>query len=202
MPRIEALVLAAGLSSRMQTNKMLLKLSGKTVIRHSLERVLASKVNSVTLVVGCRKEQLEQELKHYDLKIIENAAFARGMGTSIREGIRYLLHQPDEIDAVLICLGDMPLIKPGTIDRLLQVYSDTGCLIAAPFYQGRRGHPVLFDKKLFSKLAELSGDTGAKEILKECCAGICRVEVDDPGVLMDIDNWEDYLKIKQYTGCH
>ncbi len=200
MPAIEALVLAAGFSSRMSKNKLLLELAGRKVIQHTLDRVFASNIDGITLVVGHQKEQLQQELVHARVEIVENEYFRQGMSTSIKAGIQYLISRPEKIDAVLILPGDMPLVKPGTINRLLQVYADTSSLAVVPVYQGRRGHPVLFNNRLFDKLLKLSGDTGGREILRKYADHVCRVEVNDPGIHVDIDTWEDYLAVKRRLG--
>jgi molybdenum cofactor cytidylyltransferase len=196
--KIEALVLAAGFSSRMPTNKMLLELAGRTVIQRTVDCVLASAVSGVHVVVGCKKELIKKELVNYNVNIIENSAYSEGMSTSIKAGVNHLMINGLPTDAIFIFLGDMPLIKSSTINYLLHVYKETGSQIVVPVYQGRQGHPVLFDKKLFNRLLKLTGDSGAKIIFQESCNDIYKVTVNDPAIHMDIDCWDDYLAIKKY----
>lgn len=198
MLKTEALILAAGLSRRMQGNKLLLELSGQSVIERTLANILASKIYGATLVVGYQKDQLMQKLRRYNISFVENLNFTEGMGSSIREGIKFLARERSEIDSVLILPGDMPLVRPETVNRLLKAYSETGSHIIVPVFQGQRGHPVLFDKKMFNELLKLSGDVGARNILKKCAGEIFWVNVNDPGIHIDVDNWEDYLSAKDY----
>jgi len=114
------------------------------------------------------------------------------MSTSIKMGIIFLTLKSG-IDAVLIFPGDMPFIKSSIINSILKMYKDTSCQMAVPVYQGRRGHPVLFDKKIFPELLKLKGDMGARSISGKHCKDFFKVEVGEPGILIDIDCWEDYL---------
>ena len=198
MAIIEALVLAAGLSSRMKSNKLLLELSGGKVIEHTIERLRSDKISGITLVVGHEKEELTRQLARYDLTIIPNDEFQDGMGTSIKRGIKRIMFDSPTVDAVLIALGDMPLVKTKTVDLLLETYRAARSPVTVPVYDGRRGHPVIIDRLLFEDLARLSGDQGAKEIIGKHAGGICGVEVNDPGIHMDLDSREDYLAAKEY----
>jgi len=191
LPHVEALVLAAGLSSRMRKgNKLLLELSGRAVIEHVLESLLSSRVRGVTVVIGNQKEKIRPVLEKYDVKIVENPCFASGMSSSIRKGIESL---PAPAGAVIILPGDMPLIRLKTFNNVLDAYAGVSRRIVCPVYRGKRGHPVLFDKGFFPELLQLSGDVGARSILRKYSGNIVKVEVDDPGILADIDSWEDYL---------
>jgi len=190
--RIEALVLAAGFSSRMPGNKLLLDLNGQKLIHHTLKAVMASKVSGVTVVLGHQKEKLRYELANDKLNLIDNDKYHLGMSTSVKAGIKYLLANKQNMDAVMIMPGDIPLIKTETINQLLQVYNTTSSSIVVPVHQERRGHPVIFDKSLFQDLLLITGDTGAKDVLQKHAQRVNRVLVNDPGIYSDIDTWEDY----------
>lgn len=188
------MILAAGLSSRMEENKMLLKLEEKTIIEHTLTKAVKANVDRVTVVLGNMREQLTEVLRPYQVSIVENPDYAGGMGTSLGKGIGGFINRSD-IDAVIIMLGDMPFVQTATINRLVAVYARTGSEIVAPVYQGQRGNPVLLDKRLFPLLLELAGDQGAREIIKQFSALVFLVAVDDPGVLLDIDTRDDWRKV-------
>ncbi|KJS13757.1 MAG: hypothetical protein VR67_03105 [Peptococcaceae bacterium BRH_c8a] len=192
MLKIEALVLAAGFSSRMPGNKLLLDLNGQKLIHHTLKAVMASKVSGVTVVLGHQKEKLRYELANDKLNLIDNDKYHLGMSTSVKAGIIYLLANKQNMDAVMIMPGDIPLIKTETINQLLQVYNTTASSIVVPVHQERRGHPVMFDKSLFQDLLLITGDTGAKGVLQKHAQRVNRVFVNDPGIYSDIDTWEDY----------
>ena len=194
MTRIAAIVLAAGLSSRISQNKLLLDLSGCTVLQRTLNSILASDINNTIVVLGNQNKMIASTLADYKVKIIYNPDYSQGISTSIKKGIEHLLAVYPDTGAAAIFLGDMPFIKVLTINQLLAQYKRSNGLIVAPSCKGRRGHPVLFDQALFAELLKLNGDVGAKQILKEFNDSSSMVEVDDPGILIDLDTWEDYLK--------
>lgn len=193
LAHVEAVVLAAGYSSRMKgKNKLMLEISGRPVIEHVIKNVLNSNIKTVAVIVGNHKEKLMPILQKYPIKIVENTNFSEGISSSIKQAAASL---PHFTSAVMVFLGDMPLIRPQTINEILCQYLKNSCLIAAPVYRGKRGHPVLFDKVLFPEMLKLSGDVGAGSILKAHYQDVCRVNVDDPGILLDVDRPEDFLAV-------
>lgn len=193
MNKVEALVLAAGLSSRMHQNKLLLPLYDTTVIETTITNLLQVPIDGISVVLGNEKERVRRQLESYPVKFIENPYYAQGMSTSVREGIKEV--RMGDADAVLILPGDMPFVKPETVQRLIQVFFDGEGSIVFPLFNGKRGHPVLFGKEIFPEFIDISGDMGGREILKRNSDRICPVLVDDPGVFIDIDCRDDYEKI-------
>lgn len=196
MPRVDAIVLAAGLSSRISKNKLMLDLSGRTVLQRTLETILASNIAGTVVVLGNQKEMLAETLAGYKVKTVYNPDYALGISSSIKQGITHLLSGYPETEAAAVFLGDMPFIKVSTINQILAEYNSSKGLVVAPSCGERRGHPVLFDRVLFARLLKLTGDVGAKKILKEYSDACHVVEVDDPGIHTDLDTWQDYLKHK------
>jgi len=194
--RIDALVLAAGLSSRMPSNKMLLGLSGKTIIQHTVENILSSEIKSVKVIIGNQKEEIKSQLNNYQIDLVENDNYYLGMSTSIKAGINYLMQNEGMPDAVMVFLGDMPFIKPQTINQILVAYNKIKNDLVVPVYNGRRGHPVLFGKQCFSILLGLSGDSGARSFFSNPLLDKVKIKVDDPAIHIDIDCWDDYLTVK------
>lgn len=184
--RSAAILLAAGLSRRMGgVNKLLADLAGKPLIRHAAQAALASKVERVIVVVGHRANEVRAALDGLDVDFVDNPDFAAGLSTSLHAGIAALGGRCD--DAV-ICLGDMPGVKPGTIDRLLAALdAEEGRLAAVPVYQGKRGNPVAWHRRYFPQLQALEGDRGARPLLDRIEEEVADVAVDDPGVLFDVD---------------
>lgn len=181
----------------MNTNKLLLKLGPKIIIQQVVENILASGVSGVTIVVGHMKEELVENLAGYSVNFVENPSYSEGMSTSLKAGIQKIIN--DEKDAVMIFNGDMPFIKTSTIDSIIATYEKSKAVIIAPFYGGKRGHPVLFDRKLFPELLGIFGDKGAREILQKHLHQVVFFNVDDPGIHQDIDCSDDYEKvIKDY----
>lgn len=193
MAKIKALVLAAGFSSRMGRNKMLLPFADSTVIESTAQAFLKSDLNGVAVVLGNEKEKIQQILAPYPIQFIENCRFAQGMSTSLREGIKCLMNDP-ELDGVMISPGDMPFMKQETINFILEKFQETSYPIIIPQYQGKKGHPVLFARSLFPQLMEISGDMGARDVVRQNFKQCLLLEVNDPGILIDIDSPEEYAR--------
>ena len=186
---VTAVVLAAGQSDRMGDQfKLIAPFRGKLIIRHVCEAVAASKATSVVVVTGHRADEVRQALDGIDVQITRNPEYSSGLSTSLRAGVRAL---PAQTTACLVVLGDMPLIKPETIDRLIQAFHDAdGPVICVPMCDSRRGNPVLWSTEFFDALTRIEGDQGARSLIAENSDSVVEVMVDDDGVLIDIDTRE------------
>src|SRR5258708_30457761 len=100
-------------------------------------------------------------------------------------------------DAALIVLGAQPFIRPPTVDQIIAAYGRSRAPIVIPSYQGDRGNPVLLDRSVFSEVMALEGDIGCRAIFGSHLEDILKVEVEDPGVLLDIDDQGDFDRLKQ-----
>jgi molybdenum cofactor cytidylyltransferase len=180
-PRIAAIVLAAGLGTRMGGDKMLANLKGKALIAHAVQNLPTSELAQIVVVTGEDDSAIRAALADYSPLYVRNPDPAAGMGTSIACGAKAVR---DEIDAVLICLGDMPLVRPATITALIAAFAAEPA-IWLPVHGGQRGHPVLFPASYLPQLVQLSGDQGARTIL--AAAPVQQIETSDPGILIDID---------------
>lgn len=184
-PRIAALILAAGQSRRMgEINKLLAEIDGKPMVATVVETVRTSKIGSITVVTGHEGERVKAALPG-DLAFVQNPDYADGLSTSLKTGIAAL---PDDIDGVLVCLGDMPGIDAGMIDRLIAAFDPLeGREICVPTHKGKRGNPVLWGKRFLPEMAGLAGDVGAKHLIGEHADLVVEVEMEEDGVLIDID---------------
>src|ERR1700689_3506714 len=117
----------------------------------------------------------------------------QGMASSLRQGLS-ALDKPS--DPALIVLGNQPFVRPQTLDQIADAYRHSPAQIVIPWYQGARGNPVLLDRSVFAEVAALEGDTGCRAIFAKHLEGIVNVEVEDMGVLLDIDDQEDYDRLK------
>jgi molybdenum cofactor cytidylyltransferase len=195
--RVSAVVLAAGTSTRMGRAKQLLPLGGTTVLAQTIENVRSAGLDEMVLVLGASAEAIRRQLPQAllaCLKIVVNHAYGQGMASSLREG---LTHVDPRSDAALIVLGDQPFIQPQTLRQIMDGYCSARAQIVIPSYQGNRGNPVLLDRSVFSEVMALEGDTGCRAIFTNHLDAILRVEVEDPGILLDIDSLEDYERSKQ-----
>ncbi|HEY1614649.1 MAG TPA: nucleotidyltransferase family protein [Rhizomicrobium sp.] len=182
---VTAIVLAAGLSSRMGSNKLLAVANGRSVLRSAVETALCSDVGRVLVVTGNQADDVRQTLDGLPVAFVHNADFRQGLSTSLRSGIRAL---PDSTEAALILLGDMPGITPATLDRLIAAYApQEGRCICVPVHDGIRGNPVLWDRRFFAEMAAIGGDKGARHLMAKYGQLVCEVESLDAGPLIDID---------------
>jgi molybdenum cofactor cytidylyltransferase len=187
---IAALVLAAGRSQRMGCpNKLLSDLHGQPLIVRTVDGVLASRAGPVVVVTGHDGAAVAAALAGRPLlNIVFNPDHAGGLSTSLRAGLAAL---PATAAGVVVCLGDMPLVSPALIDRLIAAHAPArGVTICVPVAGGRRGNPVLFDRRHFPDMAALTGDSGARTLLDRYGSAICEVPADDDGVLLDVDTPE------------
>jgi len=186
--KVAAIILGAGKSSRMGgPNKLLATLGGKSLIRQVAEAACAARLEETVLVTGHLAEDVAAEVADLDVTPVHNPDYADGMAGSIRAGMNAL---PPDIDAVLILLGDMPQIDAGILGKLIAAYrqNDSGLIVTATA-DGKRGNPVLWDKRFFEALKSLSGDVGARHIIAENSGFVAEVEIGSAARL-DLDTPE------------
>jgi len=183
-PRIAALVLAAGLSSRMGSNKLLAEWRGKPLLRWTVEAALASEAKPVIVVTGHESAKIEAALKGLDVKIVHNLHYPAGLSASLKAGIRAV---PSDCDGAIVLLGDMPEIAASLVDRMIAAFSPVdNRSICVAVHEHRRGNPVLWARQFFPEIESLSGDVGAKDLIAAHEDMVCDIEADG-SVLRDID---------------
>jgi molybdenum cofactor cytidylyltransferase len=188
-PPVGAVILAAGGSSRMGEPKQLLTIAGQPMVRRVTQGVCAAGLDQVVVVVGAHAQAVQKALGGLAVQIVHNRAWAEGMSSSLRTGLDALRR---DIQAALVVLADQPGLTPDLVRSLVVHYQTTRAPIVAPFYRGRRGNPVLFDRALFADLRGVEGDQGGRDLLIRYQDRVQRVEVDDPASLLDVDTRQDY----------
>jgi molybdenum cofactor cytidylyltransferase len=191
---VSAIVLAAGSASRMGSQKQLLQLGDKTLLEHTLESVRASQVQRIVVVLGSAAEEIRPHIPLAEnVKVVVNDAFQAGMGSSLQCGLAAL---DPQADATLVVLADQPLVRPATLNRLIEDYGRHKPQILIPLFRGFRGNPVLVDRSVFPEIAALHGDTGCRAIFGDHLDNIRKIAVDDPGVLLDTDSPRDLKQLR------
>ena len=188
---IRGILLAAGSSKRFGSNKLLQALPASSShagvpIALAAARNFVEALPESIAVLRPRAQKLGQILRDAGCNTVVCKNAAEGMGTSLAAGVR----AAPEADGWVVALADMPFLRPETIRVIAKAISD-GAAIAAPAYRGERGHPVAFARRFFEELSALHGDHGARELLAQHRDLITLYEVDDPGVLRDIDKPSD-----------
>jgi molybdenum cofactor cytidylyltransferase len=184
-PRIAAIMLAAGQSRRMGVNKLLLEIDGARLIERAVDAALGSVARPVIVVLGHEADLIRDRLADRPVISVENPDYALGLSTSLKTGLAAV---PAEADGAIICLGDMPGIDPDLINRLIAGFDPARRrVIVAPVHQGRRGNPVLWGRDFFPALRDITGDTGARELLAAHRSFMAEIPVDGDAALIDLD---------------
>jgi molybdenum cofactor cytidylyltransferase len=194
---ISAVVLGAGRSSRFGGVKQLLKVGKKTLLETVVGKFLVSRVGEVVVVLGYRADEIIRTCDFGGARVVVNRNFEAGLSSSIRVGIDAV---DPRTDAAVLAHGDQLQLSVRTINKLVRKYSEVGGPIVAPYFQRRRGNPILFDRSLFAELRNVRGDNGAKEMIDRMEEKVVRVQVEDLGVLLDIDTEEDYRRFRTTQG--
>ncbi len=183
---IQGILLAAGSASRFGSDKLMHRLADGAPVALASALTLESALPGSIAVVRSAGGPLAALLREAGLKIVECPDASEGMGRSLAAGVR----ASREASGWVVALADMPFIRPETILSIAARLSAENA-IAAPFFDGERGNPVGLGNRYRAQLEALRGDAGARSLLREHEASVARVDVDDPGVLRDIDTPED-----------
>jgi molybdenum cofactor cytidylyltransferase len=190
--RIAGLVLAAGHSSRMGRNKMLLQLAGRSLVRRAVETAIAAGLDPVLAVVGHERERVEAELRGLRCVPIDNPEYAEGMNTSMRAGIRAL---PRDIAGAVLSLGDTPLIGAAMLRALVETFRRARPPLVISTYDGIVAPPILYGQTLFEELRALDPDAAGKSIVNAHRAEA--IELSWPKeALTDLDAPEDLARVR------
>lgn len=192
------ILLAAGGSRRMGRAKQLLPVQGQPLLRLVAERVLKAKVSPVVVVLGAEAKQIEPTLDGLSVRLAVNPNWQEGMGSSLRIGVETLLERAPGLDALIVALGDQPGLPAEHLDQLIVRYQQGRCSLVASHNGQRRMPPVLFGREWFPQLRQLTGDAGAREILKDDRPDFAEIPLADA---TDLDTHEDYERFLRDGGA-
>lgn len=199
---IVAVILAAGLSSRMKKNKLLLPIGETTVIEHVVKTVLSSKVDYVIVVSGRDYEFFRKLLKCYPVRLLYNDQYKKGQSTSIIKGMETLPRTG--VEGVLFAMGDQPLINVEGINAIIDAFAMKKGKIIVPVNTrtDKKGAPVLFDRSFFSEIRKIEGDQGGKVVILQHPDAVYECEIDSSEFFDDIDTEEAYESIMEWWRRH
>ncbi len=192
---VAGLVLAAGQSSRMAPhNKLLVPgADGRAMVARVVDNLLATTARPVLVVVGHREAEVRHALAGRPVQFVAAPDHAAGLSASLRAGIAAV---PGGAAAVLVCLGDMPLVTGAMMQQIIGAYDPAeGRLIVAPACRGKVGNPVLWDRRFFPDILGLAGDVGARRLLDRHAAHVAVEELGDDAVLRDFDTVESLASL-------
>ncbi len=195
-PCITILVPAAGESKRMGRPKLILPYGGSSILGTVVRNACASSADHVLVVLGSNKDVLEKEIRDHQVKIAVNRQYRSGMLSSVKCGLKEL---PGGTDAVMVMLGDQPMIGRKVLDQMIHAYREYPGKILVAIHGGKRGHPLLFSSGFAGEILEMSGSQSLRNLLERHADRVIEVPVDSPEILRDIDTEKDYqyeLKIQ------
>jgi molybdenum cofactor cytidylyltransferase len=188
---IVAVILSAGESSRMGRPKALLPIDGETFVERIVSTLKRTKVGKIIVVIGHNAAEMKQKIVHLPVEILINQKYQLGQLSSLHVAIRHLLAD-SSCGGILVHLVDHPYIDPDLVDRMIEAADRSGKLIVVPRHQGKRGHPVILSRKLFTELLGAPLDQGAKVVVNAHPDDTLAIDVEDEGVTIDIDTPDEY----------
>lgn len=189
---IGIVVLAAGRSTRMGSQKLLLPLGDRPVIGHVVAAALRSTLRPVIVVVGHQAADIKAAIVSPDVRIVGNPLYAQGLSTSLVAGIA-ALHE--DLAGAIIMLGDQPLVTSDHLDEIAALALATGAPVIAAGYNGRRGNPVYFARSLFPELMASTGDEGGRAVIARHADQVVLAPISDESASLDVDDPSDYAHV-------
>ncbi len=190
LPKISAIILAAGKSSRMKTPKPLLNWGKENLINFQIESLKNSNIEEIIVVIGSNAEEIKKEINSDEIKVVENVDFELGKTTSIKKGLSEINNKND----ILLIAVDQPRNK-----LLIEQISDfhinhpENKKIIMPFSDGKSGHPIIFSNVFFNELTQINEETeGIREVIKRNQDSIIKYKTKDESALIDLNTPEQY----------
>jgi molybdenum cofactor cytidylyltransferase len=194
---ITAIILAAGRSSRMGDFKPLLKIDDKPVLKRVISIFPEAGIKDVRVIVGYRYSELLVQIEECDVAWIRNDRWEQGMFSSVKAGVATI---EDSVKGFLVMPVDIPLVEAPTIIRLVEVFEQSEKLVCYPNFRGRRGHPPLISTQYRQEILQWENSGGLAGFLKQKQADSIDVDVEDEGILLDMDTPEDYRRLIKRPG--
>lgn len=190
---IAGLILAAGESLRMGQDKALLAYRGRTFVESVIATLREAGIERVAVVLGHHAEEIQHAVRLDDVEVVINPDYPQGQTSSLQAGLRALASAA--LEAVVLCLVDHPAISADVVKTLVATFQHSQAPVVIPTLQGKHGHPVLLARPLFQPLLELSPEEGANKLVHQFHDRAAFVEVNDRGILLDVDDPETYMKL-------
>ena len=197
MSGVSAVLLAAGAGRRFGGGKLLAQYGGRPLIEAALANLAEAPVDETLLVVGVDAGRLREVCEPYGVRVVENPRWAEGQATSVLAGLRAC---GPEARAAVVLLADQPLVGAGAVERLVEAF-EGGAEVAVAAYDGEPRNPALFAREIWPLLEEeLSGDEGARAVLRRRPELVTLVPCDGTGDPTDVDTMEDLRRLEGMRG--
>jgi molybdenum cofactor cytidylyltransferase len=184
------IILAAGNSSRFGSAKQLLHFNNKTLLQHVIDEAVNAGAEPIVVVTGANAEDITKKIHHENVEIVYNENWQQGLASGIVAGVQKVITLNNDVEKIIIAVCDQPFVSSALFKQLYQTQNEGMHHIVASAYADTIGTPVLFTQKYFDALLSLTGDEGAKKILKTHADDVATI--DFPQGAIDIDTKKDY----------
>ncbi len=191
--KVAGIIMASGFSRRMGDDKLLMGMGGAPIVQRVMSAALESRLSKI--VVVCRRSEVSEIAEKMGIESVKNEKAEKGQSESIKAGL--IAVEEGEFDGHMFIQGDMPFLKSGIIDMLIQKSIENPYSIIVPTYEGVRKSPVIFPKDLKEELLRLQGDTGGRTVIKRHYERVSLVETGCSLCARDIDTMDDYIKLQR-----
>jgi molybdenum cofactor cytidylyltransferase len=172
----------------MGRQKLLLEIGGRPLVRRVADAAVASAALETVVVTGCEAERVSDALKGQAVRVVFNDAYAAGLSTSVRTGVRAV---DASCEAALFLMGDQPFVTTALIDRFISAFEESGSKVVRAMVGDRPANPVLMSADLFPELLEQDGDVGGRAVAARYAADACLIQL-DARTALDVDAPADY----------
>lgn len=191
--RFSVVILAAGTSSRLGSDKLSLPLGNKSILEHTMHKFFLDAIDDVVIVTGKFKPEFQKQKTAPKIKYVDNPDYEAGMSSSVKKGLECISLSTD---AVFITPADIPLFDVNTVREMIGAFSQKTIII--PTYHGKKGHPVLLDKFFSEQCMNEHSEKVLYDVIKKNSVSVKFLPVEDEGVLLDLDTKEDYERMKRF----
>jgi CTP:molybdopterin cytidylyltransferase MocA len=178
----------------MGTDKPLLTYCGRTFLETIVLNLRAAGLDRVAVVLGHHAEEIQRAVNLEGVDVIINRDYQRGQTSSLQAGLKVLASP--ELEGIVLCLVDHPAVSTRVVKQLIARFQESRASAVIPTFEGRRGHPALIGRSLFKELLELSPKEGANSIFRKYRDATQFVEVEERGILLDVDDTESYRRLQ------
>lgn len=190
---ISILILAAGNSSRLGQSKQLVPIQGEPLLLKSVREAMGAHAESIVVVLGAQAEVHKKIIETLPVEIVTNPDWEKGMGSSLKVGLKNLVDHFSEMEAVLIMVCDQPFLTAGHLQNIISAFKKTNADIVTSFYNQTKGVPALFKSSLFPKLMQVSDSQGARKIIQTFKGSTTDVPFEKGEI--DLDTPEDLIHL-------
>jgi molybdenum cofactor cytidylyltransferase len=193
---VAGILLAAGTSSRMGSNKLFFELNGESVLRGAVRRALAGGLSPLIVILGHEPDNARREIEDLPCQWALNPLYEQGINSSLKSGVKAV---PPEARAAMVLLADMPFVSPEMIAAMIARYRASAAPLVISDYEGVNAPPMLYDRSLFPELLAMTGEGCGRQVVKGH-RGEAEVLAWPAAALADFDVPEDYDRLKAKTG--